>query len=35
MIDIITNTVVLVNKAGHVLKKGLNNTVFFSISLLK
>lgn len=32
VIDIVTNTVVLVNKAGHVLRKGVND---FSISLLK
>lgn len=34
MIDIVNNTVVLVNKAGHVLRKGVNNSDF-SVSLLK
>lgn len=29
MIDMVTNTVVLVNKTGYVLRKGLNNTDFF------
>lgn len=28
MIDSVTNTVVLVNKAGHVSRKGVNNSDF-------
>lgn len=34
VIDIVTNTVALVDKAGHVLKKGVNSSDF-SITLLK